>query len=153
MKKQIIILLGVLLMLSLLSGCRKKVEIKDIRNFSFSYGGGSMMNSGTIYQLEWKDGVHTAIVKASGVALEDAPRFTVDEAFVRELEQFLRENQVEKWNGFNKSDKNVMDGSGFDLSLSTMDSQFVRASGYMKYPKNFDTVCRGISAIFAKLVQ
>lgn len=151
MKKTIMILLGVLLMLSLLSGCTKKVEIKDIKNFSFSYGGGSMKDSGTTYQLEWNDGVHTAIVKESGVALEDAPRIAVDEAFVKELETFLRENQVEKWNGFSKSNKHVMDGSGFSLSLSTMDKQFVSASGYMKYPKNFDTVRDGISSIFSKL--
>lgn len=139
------------MMLLLLSGCGKRIEIKDIRNFSFSYGGGSMKDSGITYQLEWKDGVHTAIVKASGVALEDAPRIKVDEAFVVELETFLRENHVEKWNGFNKSDKHVMDGSGFSFSLSTMDSQFISASGYMKYPKNFNSVCEGISAIFGKI--
>jgi len=54
-----------------------------------------------------------------------------------DLEKILKDNQIAAWNGFDKANRNILDGSYF-----TLEAQFSRASitahGYMRWPPNFD---------------
>ena len=140
-------------MLMSLFGCAKNTEIRDIVSFSFSYSTGYMMDASVSYRLELKDGVYTAVVKPNLVPEEEASVCTVDKAFVRELEEFLRSENVSKWNGFNKSDDRVLDGNSFGLSIVTGSKEIISAHGYMKYPKNYSAVRSGIERIFGNLMQ
>ena len=148
------ILTGLLLTLTLsATGCGKKEPITSIRSFTFSYDSSTMMNAYTRYEVSYdkKTGTHTATVKPNGVAEADASVYVVDDAFLEKLAAFLHENEVEKWDGFDKTDSHVMDGNGFHLSVWTHEDVTVRASGYMKWPKNYNEVRDGIARIFAEL--
>ena len=147
------ILAGVVLMAILLfPGCGS-APAKDLKSFRFSYSTGNMMNASVSYELRFSDGVYTAIVKPDGVSEEEASVYTVDDHFVRELEAFLQENHVERWNNFHKTNKHVLDGDGFSLSYWTKDGRDVSASGYMKWPKNYSAVKSGIESIFGALSE
>ena len=154
MKKKAIITTGLLLALALTgAGCGRKQPITSIRSFTFSFDSSTMANAYTRYEVSYdrKTGVHTATVKPDGVPEADASVYVVDDAFLMELAAFLHENNVEKWDGFQKSDRNVMDGNGFQLSVWTHEDVSVSASGYMKWPKNYSEVKGGIIRIFGKL--
>ena len=71
--------------------------------------------------------------------------------FPDELAAFLREKKVKRWNGFQKSDKHVLDGNGFSFSLWTTEGKNISASGYRRWPRGYDEVKAGVEEIFAKL--
>ncbi len=147
------ILTGVILMsVLLLSGCGG-APAKDLKTFHFSFSTGNAMNASVSYDLKYEDGVYTASVKPSGVPEEEASVRTVDEAFVQELEKFLQEYHTERWNGFHKSNKHVLDGNSFSFFYRTKDGKGCEASGYMKWPKNYSEVKNGIGSISGKLLQ
>lgn len=44
---------------------------------------------------------------------------------------------VRKWNGFNESDPNVLDGNMFSLDIELEGGRFIRAHGSNAYPPNY----------------
>lgn len=136
-----------------LSGCAGfGPQITDIRSFRFSYQVGNYMNGSVAYELKQEeDGSYTATVKPNQVAEEDAKKYKAGKDFADELAAFLREKKVNRWNGFQKSDRHVLDGNGFSFSLWTTEDKNISASGYMRWPRGYDEVKAGIEAIFAKL--
>ena len=136
-----------------LSGCAGfGPAITDIRSFRFSYQVGNYMNGSVAYELKLEaDGSYTAKIKPNQVAEEDAKEYKVGKEFADELAAFLREKKVSRWNGFQKSNRHVLDGNGFSFSLWTTEDKNISASGYMRWPRGYDEVKAGIEAIFAKL--
>lgn len=153
MKKAFRILTGAALAATLLSGCAGfGPAVTDIKSFHFSYQVGNYMNGSVSYELKLQeDGSYLATVKPNQVAPEQADSYVVDKAFADELAAFLREHKVQRWNGFQKSNKHVLDGNGFSFSLWTTEDKNISASGYMRWPRGYDEVKAGIEAIFAKL--
>ena len=145
----ILIIIGVVIVLfAFLSGRSKPVKIGKIESFSLSYTTGNTANANVRYALTVENGVCTAAVKPVNVPPEDERTFVVDADFVRELEQILIDNEVGKWNGFDKTDKNVMDGDSFSLYITMADGASVDAHGYMRWPKNYAAVRDAVEALF-----
>ena len=153
-KIRILTIMGmVILLIMSLFGCAKKVEIGEIESFSFGYTAGYMMNSNVRYSLLLENGTYTATVKPLNEPQEAAQTFTVDEHFVQSLRQLLIDNEAGKWNGFNKSDKNVLDGDNFTMFILMTDGTTLDAHGYMKWPKNYHAVKNGLDELFGGLTQ
>ena len=152
-KKTFRILTGAAIALLALSGCAGfGPAITDIRSFHFSYQVGNYMNGSVAYELKLEaDGSYTAKIKPNTGAEEDAKVYKVGKEFADELAAFLREKKVSRWNGFQKSNRHVLDGNGFSFSLWTTEDRNISASGYMRWPRGYDEVKAGIEAIFAKL--
>jgi len=151
---RILVIAGVAIALcAFFFGRTRPAKIGEIQSFSFSYNRGSTMYSNVNYKLEWKDGVYTATVKPYDEPEETARSFSVEEGFVRELEQLLIDNDVGKWNGFDKTSRTAMDGDGFSLYITMMDETSLDARGYMKWPKNYGTVSSGIETLFGNLMK
>ena len=128
------------------------VEVSDIKTIHFYYSTGNMMNAWVSYDIT-KDanGKRTAIIKLDGQNEEDALRIEVDEEVLTSLEEVLKKYEVGKWNNFNKSDPNVLDGNSFSLSVHFEDNTLIDASGYMMYPTNYREVKLELDSIFEKL--
>ena len=56
-------------------------------------------------------------------------------------------------NGFNKSDRYVLDGNSFSLSISMNNDEYVSASGYMKWPKNYKEVKEELITFFSTIIK
>ena len=153
MKKAFRLLTGAALAAIALSGCAGYgPAVTDIKSFHFSYQVGNYMNGSVSYELKLQeDGSYLATVKPNQVAPEQADTYVADKAFADELAAFLRQHKVQRWNGFQKSNKHVLDGNGFSFSLWTTEGKSISASGYMRWPRGYDEVKAGIEAIFAKL--
>ena len=129
----------------------KTVELRDIYSFYYFFTTGNQMNASVSYSLRKEDGKYIAAIKPKGVPTEEAKTYEVTETFVKELEKFLWENQVEKWNGFDRSAKIVRDGNQFSLDIYMENGDEFSAHGYMKWPKNYQIVSEGIIALFDQL--
>ena len=95
-----------------------KVEVKDIVSFELCYTCGYFMNADCKYGLFLKDGEYTAYIKPVGKDDEDRSEYIVDKDFVLKLEAVLAKGGVSKWNGFNQSNRNILDGDNFWLHLN-----------------------------------
>lgn len=125
-------------------------EIKQLSYFSFSYTSGYSAYSSANYSLTLENGVYTASIKPLNEPDENERRFTVDHAFAERLAELLRTNGVESWNGFNKSNKHVMDGNSFSLTLKNLDGEVLSALGYMSWPKNYSETKAAIIELFSE---
>ena len=95
------------------------------------------MNASERFELKYENEEYIAQVKLYGIAEEDAIKYKVPENFEQELEKLLKEYSVNKWDGFKKSDKRVLDGNSFDLYVKMEEDNRIDASGYMVWPNNY----------------
>lgn len=130
---------------------RKKVEIKDIEYFCFSFSCSYFCDADMAYELCKNGDVFTAYIKPVGKPDSEKSEYAVDKAFALELESLLIRNGVGKWNGFDKANKNVLDGDNFSLRLTNGSGEKLYAHGYMKWPKNYSSVKNGIEDLFGDL--
>lgn len=152
MKKtaKILIITGAVLMISLLGGCRGDVKVSGITSFSYRYTTGNMVNSYVIYGLEYKNGSYTATVKPDSVPEEDAKSFKVSNGFEENLRAILEKYKVSKWNGFNKTNKMVLDGNSFYLDIY-MEGGDISAHGYMSWPKGYADFKDEVTILFESI--
>lgn len=148
-------LLGGLLIMTLLTlfGCRRTSVIGHLTSFSFSYSTGNMMDASVCYTLKAEDGTVTITIKPDRVPDEQAVTVTADEAAVRELERILNEHEVAHWNGFNKNNRNVLDGNSFTLSVTMENGKDIHAHGYMKWPKGYQETKAALDGFFARYLN
>lgn len=130
----------------------KKVRINNIKSIEFSYTKGYMINSNVSYKLECGD-YCVATICPYGTSCEDAKEFKVDKSVLLEIENILNKYDVISWNGFNKADKNVLDGDSFSINIKMSDGGKIDASGYMMWPKNYREVKEELDKIFTYIYE
>lgn len=121
---------------------------------SLHYGtNGTYMNAGVDYSYI-SDGEKASItVRLDGVSEDDALTIPVSEDFSRRLEDIIERYKLRKWDGFSKSDKNVLDGSGFGFNAAFDDGTRISASGYERYPKDHSQVVGALEGLFLPLYE
>ena len=148
--KNIFYTIGVFLSSLILSIFQTK-EIKDTKYFSFSYSVGYYANASYDYELKLENDKYIAGYKKEGVSEEDMLKKEVTKDDVLKLEKILSDNDIYKWNGYHKSDKNVLDGDGFSLSYRSTNNINISASGYMMYPKGYLNFKNDIISFYSEL--
>lgn len=128
----------------------RSVKIEEINSFTLSYTVGTTANANVYCNLARNEEGYIANFKPANVADEEEKEFVVDESFVLKLKQLLIENNVGKWNGFNKSSKIVLDGDRFYLSVRMENGTDITARGYMEFPENYSVVARGVTDLFER---
>jgi hypothetical protein len=128
-------------------------KISKIEHFYFTYSNGYAMNAYTKYQIDKKDGKYIATIKQHGEPEDDAKEIEISSNKMQELESILNKYKVNEWNGFNKTDKNVLDGDSFSFSLRTEEGNSISASGYMKWPENYKSVVGELETFFGEIIK
>lgn len=150
----LIILLVVILLVTIVLLCSKllkKVEIKNIKSFSFSYTTGYAMYSNVIYTLKNDKDKTLVSIKPDGISDDEKLELEVDSSFLSDLESILNEYNVGNWNGFDKTDKYVLDGNSFSLSINMENDKGISAHGYMRWPKDYSLVKEKLNNLFMKV--
>ena len=95
----------------------KKVEIGELTSLYLGYSRGYMMNANIRYDFKYdkENNTYKVIIKPYLIAEEDALEKEVDESFRDKLKEILVKYEVAKWDGFDKSDPNVLDGNDFSF--------------------------------------
>ena len=147
-----IVILGIIIVLTVIMRkgewkMNEEVKIGSIKNFHYFYTKGYAMNADVFYDLEC-DKECIATIKKYGESQEDAIKKTVDSDFVKQVEEILEKYEVGQWNNFHKTDKNVLDGDSFSMSITFQDDTSISASGYMRYPNNYSSVKNELDDLF-----
>ena len=131
----------------------QKVEIGEITSLYLSYSRGYMINSNIRYDFNYdKDSnSYHATIKPYGIDEEDKLETEVDEIFKDSLKEILVKYEVGKWDGFNKSDQNVLDGDDFSFGVRFEDKTSISASGYMMWPENYGSVRDELDTLFMNI--
>ena len=129
---------------------RKKpeTEITDIESLHYWYSTGTMIDSYVYYDLKIKDDKYIAEIKPNNVPEENKITTEIKEEDIKKITELLKKYHVNKWNGFHKTDQNVLDGNSFSLNIYFKNGTSISASGYMIYPDNYREVCNELDNIF-----
>lgn len=145
--KWIAIVILILLVVTLISVIifyltRKKIVLTNdnIKHIHFSYSTGNMMYANVSYDIDLEKEGYVATIKSDRVSDEAAKKVNIDKKAVEKLVNELNKYNITSWNGFKKSDKNVLDGDSFSLSIQTKNDEWIEASGYMMWPKYYSEV-------------
>ena len=155
MDKRIIALLLIVIVttacvLLALFSIKKRVVINDIKRLSYSNSGGMDINSGSSYEIICNDKCIANIKLPYEIKKTN---IEVDDKTMKEIIETLNNNDVSSWDGFDKDDKNVLDGSSFSFSVETKKGEKISAHGYMRYPKNYGLVTSKLHNIFMDLYR
>jgi hypothetical protein len=126
-------------------------NIESIKYFHLSYSNGYMANSNTTYNINCEDKCVLEL-KPKYIPDEETISIELSNDEINKLIEIINKYQVIKWDGFNESDKDVLDGDSFSLSIKTKDNISVSASGYMKYPKGYSNFEKEIDELFEKYI-
>ena len=148
-----IVLIIIIILFIILKNRKKEVEISNIKYFNFGYSTGYMMNANVSYNIELKDDKYIISIKPDGKSEEETLKKEISTKKIKELEKILKEYEVGKWNGFDKVDKNVLDGNSFSLRVKFANDDTIDASGYMKYPENYSIVRNELDKFFMDIYE
>ena len=124
-----------------------KTELKDLKSLRLYYTGGYAAYAYTIYEIEYND-KYTITIKPYGVPDEETKTYDMSEEEIQKILDILNKYNVKKWDGFNKNDKDVLDGDSFSFSAKFGDGTSISAHGYMMYPDNYGNVKNELVEIF-----
>ena len=116
-----------------------------VRSFSFSHNG---MSSYDCYNYTVRINGSIPQVEVDYAGAKEPLRRYADSRLTEDLTNIIREYQVLSWDGFNKVAKDVLDGSGFSLSLELADGRRISAHGSNSFPKGYHKFERKIEAMF-----
>lgn len=143
----LIVFIGVGLLMGL---SKKEVEISEIKSLYFTYTRGYAMNAYVVYDLNCDDNCILKY-KPYGIDIEEAKKVKVSMDTIKKVKDILLKYEVSKWDGFDKTDKNVLDGDSFSFSVLMKNGDSIHASGYMKWPKNYGDVRTELDSLFESL--
>ena len=123
---------------------------KAERKFSMSSYGGMMINDGYSYSAKiTPEGVMIRI-RTQGVSEADALEFITDESFYDKLYEIMDKYNIRSWDGFQKHNPGVYDGTSFSLSAYLRDGAHVSAGGYMMWPEGYGAFSREVIDLFTQ---
>ena len=127
-------------------------KIKDINSLYFTYSVGYAANAYYRYELEC-NGKCMIKIKPNGIPEEETKEYEVSDELMIKLTDMLNNYEVYKWDGFDKSAKDVLDGDSFRFSIEKKDGTSIHASGYMMWPTNYRNVREEFKNIFNDLIK
>ena len=152
-------LLLIVLVSAFITGCfwntksKPKKVIKNIKNFHFSYSTGDYIYGSVSYNIEYENNKYILSIKQDNVAPEDAYKIEIDEIIINKVLNILNKYNVKNWNGFNKSDMDVLDGNSFSMSITEKDDTNISAHGYMMWPDNYHEVKKELNELFKNILE
>ena len=149
----VILLIVVAVLLTRKDEDHKPVEVSKIKSFEFGYTVGYAMWSDVRYRMDCELDGCNVIIKLNGVTEEEQVEGVVGKEQSARIEELLAKYNIGNWNGFNKSDKYVLDGDSFSLSINYENNENISASGYMSWPDNYREVKDYLDSILGSLYQ
>lgn len=144
----LVLLASVILPKNIIAKPIKTQEISDITHFYFTYSKGYAMNSYITYQIDKTNNKYIVKIKPYGKSEDEKIEKEISKEDVVKLENMLNKYNVYKWDGFHKTDKNVLDGDSFSCTINTESDVRVSASGYMMWPENYRNVVSELDTFF-----
>ena len=157
-------LMYLLILIITLCGCGKKEdpvqlpeeimveeEPMDIISFSFTHTGMSTEECFSYSAEQTDDGIrlYTEELFSGGLIVD----MIVDEPVLEKLGEIVGKYRLDLWDGFDKTNKRVMDGNSFTLSVTLTDGKTISAHGSNRFPDGYDEAKQEICALFEDLID
>ena len=148
--KRILTFFFVILILLSLCACNSPLAAKPfttVTNFRYySYAGSTWSEYNFVLNGDTAEITH--IYRDADGFFEDQDLIaTVSADYSQELTELLNSYNISAWNGYFES-KDIIDGQGFGLEITTDSGQEITARGHEKYPKNYDEAASAIYDYF-----
>ena len=126
-------------------------EPMDITAFSFQHRA-SYADGCYLFELKRTDeGTHLyAEEQFSNGRVADA---MIDDSALEQLGRLAGDCRIDRWDGFDETNKRVRDGTGFALNVTLADGSTISARGSNAFPGNYSEVCSGIEALYVQLME
>ena len=82
------------------------------------------------------------------VSVSDGEPLAIDAASVAALERVVEDYDLARWDGFDESEPNVLDGEGFTLRVEFADGGKVYASGENHFPRGYWQAVSELTEVF-----
>ncbi len=128
-------------------------DIADVSEFSFSTGGGMRKYSGYDFAAKTVGDKALVTVRPNDEPEENTVEFETDLEIMKELRTIIIDYDLLRWDGFDKSNKHVLDGKSFSMKLKLSDGTEARAHGYHSWPKNFSAAEEKIERVFMQAYE
>lgn len=126
-------------------------EPLEMTFFEFSHTGSSTEEC-FLYSAKQEGGgtrLYTEGLFSGGLIVDTV----IDEPVLEQLGEIAGKYRMDRWDGFDKSSANVMDGSSFSLSITLADGTTVSARGSNKFPDGYGDAEREICTLFEELID
>jgi len=152
--KNKLLLLAVMLMgiLTFFTGCATKPlsEPLELTAFTWQHRGS---HTGLIYSYTAERTEAGARLLLSLNAGSRELDMLVDEDVLGQLGAIAAEHRLDRWDGFDKSDRRAMDGTGFTLAMTTAEGETIEAHGSNAFPKGYTEAKAAIEGVFEGFVD
>ena len=157
-------LMYLLILIITLCGCGKKEvpvqlpkeklnpgETMEITLFSFTHTGMSTEECFLYSAEQTEDGIrlYTEELFSGGLIVDTI----VDEPVLEQLGDIAGKYRLDRWDGFDKSNKHVMDGNHFSLSITLADGKTISAHGSNRFPDGYSDAKQEICELFEDLID
>lgn len=106
----------------------------EIESFIYNYGSGE--GEYNEYSINIRDGKY--YIKGVGYSESTLNiNKVIKSSDMEKLNNIIKDNNIDSWDGFDESEDNVLDGYGFKLIVKYKNGDSIEAKGYMKYPDNY----------------
>lgn len=124
-------------------------EPLKLKEFSFSHSGTSVEDIYFFTLTVQEEGLHFYAELNAGQNTTDT---YIDGSALDELGVIAGKYRLDEWDGFDKTNSDVLDGSGFSLSMTLADGRTVSARGSNATPKRYGEAYGEICRVFDLLV-
>ena len=134
------------------NGEGKKAKDNETGIVSFYYGyNGSIGGDSYSYDIKEQDGKLVFIYEA--MEKRDYGEMTTEcgQEILDKLYALYKEQRIAEWNGYSKSNPNVLDGDGFSLSIKFGDGATLSAHGSNAFPVRYGDFISGMNEILSPL--
>lgn len=135
---------------NILDGGNEMMEKKEIRSFEYYHNGSSAYDGYNYTFYRDEEGVHLTAELNCGWEKLDVD---LDDETMAQLETIVFEHRMHNWDGFSKTDSNIMDGEGFSLYIDFMDNTRISAHGSNAFPKGYGDAESAFNEIFWNLTE
>lgn len=140
----IIIMLAFLLLVFLVSqfsnerGSTPKSNTATGKLLRFQYTYGAFLSGAYEFVLESdpEDNSQVIFMAEKSTNEYEPVQVMLDNQVLEDLDSIIKSRDIFTWDGFKQYDHDVKDGYSFNLNVDYEHTK-IRASGYMKYPKNY----------------
>ncbi len=142
------VMIAVLTIVALLLIKAQQPEARStITTFSFSHRGTSTYD---IYSYELLKDEETGkmTVRCEFSCGNEVYVLPAEDEFIQDLSEIVDNHAIEKWDGFNKSNSFMLDGSGFSLYIGFTDGTDINAYGSNRFPKGYIETSDSIDLLF-----
>lgn len=152
MRKQVLLCFLLFLAAALLGGCQRKRLKEDVLVESFSYEtvGMAMGSEMELSIIREGDGFTVTQSSDGGQTIRSA---YVEQMVGEQVTNILRVHDALSWNGFEKSNPLVLDGSSFILSIAFDDGTTISARGTNRHPKGLSAAVQEIEDMVDRFLR